>query len=210
MSANSSTNSLSEMIRPYRFYLPLIHWKGPVQVLNTAAEMMDAVQEIHDSGETHLGFDTETKPVFRRGDYNRPALIQLATAERVYLFRICKLINHTFEPLLPVFTDPTILKTAVGIHQDIKDLQRVMPFQAVGFVDCSTVTVNKQMCIHKMGLQAMAAHFLQGRINKGKTISNWASPVLTASQIRYAATDAWVSREAYVRALADGRRVRGR
>ena len=189
--------------------LPLIHWEGPVRVLNTVAEMREAVQEILESGETHLCFDTETKPVFRRGDYNRPALVQLATATTVYLFRICK-INHSFVHLLPLLTDHSILKTGVSILDDVKELQRVERFAAAGFVDCSTVTVNKQMCIHNMGLQAMAAHFLQGRINKGKTISNWASPVLTASQIRYAATDAWVSREAYVRALADGRRVRGR
>lgn len=186
-------------------YRPLIQWKGPVRVLNTVPEMLNAVREIRNSGEKYLGFDTETKPVFHKGNYNRPALIQLATAEIVYLFRICNLPNHTFEPLLSVFTDATILKTGVAIDYDIKELQLIIPFQAAGFVDCSTLAV-KQMRIQKMGLQAMTAHFLHGRLSKSDSLSDWAAPKLTRRAICYAATDAWVSREAYVRALADGRR----
>lgn len=181
--------------------LPVVSWQGPVQVLNTTSEMMNAVREILDSGEKNLGFDTETKPVFRRGDYNRPALIQLATSSKVYLFRICKLPNHVFMPLLPVLTDPTILKTGVAIHDDVKKLQQVLPFEAAGFVDCTEITV-KHLRIVNTGLQALAAHFLQGRISKSQQMSNWAAEsYLSYHQIQYAATDAWVSRQVYVQAI---------
>jgi ribonuclease D len=199
--AKENNDDMVTISKEHIAQLPLIHWEGPVRVLNTVAEMREAVQEILESGETHLGFDTETKPVFRRGDYNRPALVQLATATTVYLFRICK-INHSFVHLLPLLTDHSILKTGVSILDDVKELQRVERFAAAGFVDCSTVTV-KQLRIRNTGLRALTAHFMQGRISKGPQMSNWASPEhLTASQIRYAATDAWTSRQVYIHAVA--------
>ena len=143
--------------KDYIAQLPLIYWEGTVRVLNTAAEMMEAVQEILLSGCTHLGMDTETKPVYQRGSYNRPALIQLATECTVYLFRICKLPNHSFAPLLPLLTNPSILKTGSAIHGDVNELQRVQRFRAAGFVDCAHVTF-RQLRIGNTGLRALAAH----------------------------------------------------
>lgn len=177
--------------------LPIIRWEGPVRLLRTAPAMIHAVQEILNSGETHLGFDTETKPVFVKGGYNRPALIQLATANTVYLFRICE-TEYQFTPLLPLLTSPTILKTGVGIDQDVAELQRVLHFEPGGFVDLSSVT---RKIVQSQALRALAAHFMQGRITKGQQMSNWAAQNLTPAQIRYAATDAWVSREIQVLAL---------
>ena len=180
---------------------PIIAWTGTVKVLLTESEMVNAVREILASGETHLGFDTETKPNFVKGGWHPTALIQLATANAVYLFRVCKLPGHCFDPLLPIFTDPNIIKTGVSIHGDVRELQKVQHFNPAGFVDTTTIT-QKVLRIKNGGLQALAFHFLGGRITKGAQMSNWAADTLTDTQIRYAATDAWVSRNVHARAAA--------
>ena len=66
--------------------LPLINWEGRIEILNTIEEMTAAVEKL--KHETILGFDTETRPTFKKGDYYPPALIQLGTLDCVYLFRI--------------------------------------------------------------------------------------------------------------------------
>jgi hypothetical protein len=144
--------------------MPLIWWEGIVKLLTTRDQMEAAVLEILDSNEKHLGFDTETKPVFRKGHSNQPALIQLATSTTVYLFHISKLANHNFDALLPIFCDSNILKTGIAIRSDVIDLQEVCHFQAAGFVD-STVITRDQLRIKNGGLRALTAHFLQGRIS---------------------------------------------
>jgi len=179
----------------------LVAWDGPVKLLLTDSEMTEAVEEILISGETHLGFDTETRPNFRKGGWNPTALVQLATASMVYLFRICMLPGHRFDPLLPIFTNPNIIKTGVSIQDDVKQLQKVHLFQAAGFVDTTTIT-QKVLRIKNGGLQALTCHFMNSRLSKAAQMSNWAADTLTPHQINYASTDAWISREIHARAVA--------
>ena len=91
------------------------------------------------ANESHLGFDTETRPSFKKGDYYPPALIQLATERRVYLFRISKTEN--FDPLLPILESPDILKTGVAIKDDVKELRAMEDFTPCGFVEIADITV---------------------------------------------------------------------
>jgi hypothetical protein len=144
--------------------MPQIWWEGTVNILKTRKEMEDAVQEILDSNEKHLGFDTETKPVYRKGDSHPPALVQIATSTTVYLFRISSLAYAKLDALFPIFCDPTILKTGIAIDNDVSNLQTVRYFHAAGFVD-STVITRGQLRIKNGGLRALTAHFLQGRIS---------------------------------------------
>lgn len=177
--------------------LPLIAWEGPIEVLEDEAAMHTAVEKL--LAETHLGFDTETRPTFKKGDYYPPSLIQLATADTVYLFRICKI--NTLAPLLPILESPTILKTGVAIKDDVKELRAMEAFEPAGFVEIANLT-SKLGYVNK-GLRALAGLILHGRISKAAQVSNWARPELDSKQISYAATDAWISRELYVRALAE-------
>jgi ribonuclease D len=153
-------------------------------------------------GARPLGFDTETKPNFIKGrTANKTALVQLGTASTVYLFHISNLDGHNFDALLPILTNEKITKSGVSIHNDVKELQQIKSFRAAGFIDTSTMT-RDQLRIKNTGLQALAAHFMNGRLTKSKKnqMSNWAAGTLTPSQIKYAATDAWVSREVHVQA----------
>jgi ribonuclease D len=177
--------------------LPLIAWEGETCILETTRAMEAAVSELMD--EPHLGFDTETRPTFKKGDYHPPALIQLAAENCVYLFRICKI--QSLAPLLPLLESPDILKTGVAIKDDVKELRAMEDFQPAGFVEIADLTL--KLGYENRGLRALAGLLLGGRISKAAQVSNWARPELDPKQIRYAATDAWISREIYRKAVAE-------
>ena len=177
--------------------LPLIAWEGEIRVLDSVASMQAVVEEL--KNETHLGFDTETRPTFKKGEYYPPALIQLATEHCVYLFRISK--TNTLAPLLPVLESPDILKTGVAIKDDVKELRAMEDFEPGGFVEIANITA--KLGYENRGLRALAGLLLGGRISKAAQVSNWARPELDQKQIRYAATDAWISREIYRKAIAE-------
>ncbi|MGC6455387.1 MAG: 3'-5' exonuclease [Coraliomargaritaceae bacterium] len=177
--------------------LPLIAWEGPVQILDTVDAMESAVEKL--AGEAHLGFDTETRPSFKKGEYYPPALVQLANADCVYLFRISQ--TKTLDPLRPLFESSHILKTGVAIADDVKELRAMEEFRPAGFIEVADLT--KKLGYENRGLRALAALLLEGRISKAAQVTNWAREQLDAKQIRYAATDAWISREIYLRALAE-------
>lgn len=177
--------------------LPMIAWEGPIEVLNTLEEMEQAVEQLRH--ETHLGFDTETRPTFKKGEYYPPALIQLGTADCVFLFRISKV--KTLDPLLPILESTTILKTGVAIKDDVKELRAMQAFEPGGFVEIADLTV--KLGYENRGLRPLAGLMLGGRISKAAQVSNWARAELDEKQIRYAATDAWISRELYRKAMAE-------
>ena len=181
--------------------LPLISWEGRIEILNTADEMAAAVETLQHA--TILGFDTETRPTFKKGDYYPPALIQLGTPDCVYLFRIST--TKTLAPLLPILESKTILKTGVAIKDDVKELRRMEDFQPGGFIEIADITL--KLGYENRGLRALAGLLMQGRISKAAQVSNWARPELDRKQIRYAATDAWISRELYIRAIAERERA---
>lgn len=177
--------------------LPLIQWDGEIRTLSTAEAIQAAVEELQDC--PHLGFDTETRPTFKKGQYYPPALIQLASANCVYLFRISKI--GTLDPVLPLLESESILKTGVAIKDDVKELRAMQDFKPAGFIEIADIT--KKLGYENRGLRALAALFMGGRISKAAQVSNWARPELDKKQIRYAATDAWISREIYSRAMAE-------
>jgi ribonuclease D len=177
--------------------LPLIAWEGEIQILESVEEMEAAAAIL--VNESHLGFDTETRPSFKKGDYYPPALIQLATEHCVYLFRISE--TETFDPLLPILESPDILKTGVAIKDDVKELRAIEDFTPNGFVEIADITV--KLGYENRGLRALAGLLLQGRISKAAQVTNWARPKLDNKQVRYAATDAWISREIYRQAVAE-------
>ncbi|MGJ8640007.1 MAG: 3'-5' exonuclease [Opitutaceae bacterium] len=181
--------------------LPLIFWDGKIEILSTVEEMEHAVSLL--KRETHLGFDTETRPTFKKGDYYPPALIQLGTADCVYLFRISQ--SKTLTPLLPILESPDILKTGVAIKDDVKELRAMEEFEPQGFLEITELT--SRLGYKNKGLRALAGLLLKGRISKAAQVSNWARQNLDQKQVRYAATDAWISRELHRVATEEAAKV---
>lgn len=172
--------------------LPIRSYEGQTFLVNRREDLADAVASLRK--ETLLGFDTETRPAFQRGVSYPPALIQLAMPGRVYVFQILQLGD--IRPLLDVLEDATILKAGVAITDDLKQLREVYDFRPGGFIEIGSLA--RGLNIHQTGLRSLAGMFLGFRISKKEQRSNWAKPELTPSQVTYAATDAWVSREIYL------------
>jgi ribonuclease D len=173
--------------------LPLARYEGPLTVVAHSREVPAAVEYLRD--ETLLGFDTESRPSFRRGDNHPVALLQLAGAERVFLFQLQLLEN--LNPILALLADPSIRKAGVAIRDDIRKLQELGGFAPGNFVEISDLS--RRLEITNTGLRNLCAIFLGFRVSKGAQVTNWARPDLTSAQTAYAATDAWVSRLLYLK-----------
>lgn len=178
--------------------LPLYKYTGNTVLVHTDEGLEAALEEL--KKEKVLGFDTETKPTFRKGKVHSPALIQLATSDTVYIFQLKKLPLD--QRLAEVFSDPGVIKTGVAIADDIRSLQALYNFEPAGLVDLSTVARKNR--IGTFSLRGLAACFLGVRISKTARCSNWAVPKLSLKQVVYAATDAWISRQIYIQAHERG------
>jgi ribonuclease D len=142
-----------------------------------------------------VGFDTETRPAFRKGESFLPSLVQLATARAVYLFQLKG--GDFSAPLAEVLSSAAIAKAGVSVADDLRQLQKVFPFEPQSVVDLGTVA--RRRGLQQTGVRNLAALFLSLRIPKGAKTTNWAAPRLSPQQIQYAATDAWACRELYLR-----------
>ncbi|MBF0446348.1 MAG: 3'-5' exonuclease domain-containing protein 2 [Magnetococcales bacterium] len=171
--------------------LPIRKWDGKITLVNSDATVAEAISRLQK--ETVLGFDTETKPVFRKGVTHNPCILQLAGEEEVTLFQLNRLKD--LSPIASLLTNKSILKVGVGLDNDIDQLQPVMSFKPEGFIDVGSMARNAN--IQSRGLRSMAARFFGFRISKRAQCSNWETKHLKNFQLLYAATDAWVSREIY-------------
>ena len=187
----------SEIAREEINLLPLDCYRGPVKMVITDAEAAGAVAHLRT--ERVLGFDTETRASFTRGVRYQPALVQLAASDAVYLFRLHGLKD--LGGLGYVFSDPFILKVGVGIHFDVRQLRELHEFEPVGFVELEKVT--DAIGIKNNGLRGLTAIILGFRMSKKEKKSDWSRQRLTPSQVLYAATDAWVAREIYLKFEAE-------
>ncbi len=140
-----------------------------------------------------LGFDTETKPAFKKGTVNPLSLIQLATFDEAFIIQVKFISNLT--PLADIFENEEIKKIGVGIKDDLKKLKEIIDFEPNGFVDLAKIA--EQKGIIQTGLRALSVRYLQKRISKTVQKSNWHTNELTNKQIIYAATDAWAALKLY-------------
>ena len=140
-----------------------------------------------------LGFDTETRPIFKKGRKNAVSLIQLSTGDLACLFRINKI--GIPNELVNLLSDPYVIKAGVAVHDDIRFLKGVKKFTPDGFVDLQTFV--KDFGIQSSGLKKLAAIVLGFRISKRQQVTDWEAEQLTEAQLIYAATDAWVCHQIY-------------
>jgi ribonuclease D len=173
--------------------LPLSSFSGEIIVVEDAKHVPGVVKTL--KGFDLLGFDTETRPAFRKGVINEVALLQFATEEKAFIFRL----NKTGLPpsLASLMADPEIIKAGAAIRDDIRSLQRLARFRPAGFVELQELV--KEHNIRDSGLRKMAGIVMGIQISKSQQVTNWERQVLTDAQLVYAATDAWVCYEIYRR-----------
>lgn len=144
-------------------------------------------------GSEVLGFDTETRPSFRRGRKNKVSLIQLANDELACLIRINKI--GIPPELIKLLASQNVIKAGVAVHDDIRFLKRVKGFNPSGFVDLQKFVRNYG--IEVSGLKKLSAIVLGFKISKRQQVTDWEAEQLTDAQKVYAATDAWVCHQIY-------------
>lgn len=159
---------------------------GPIHLIDNAKDVEKAVQYLNH--QEVLGFDTETKPAFKKGQKHKVALLQLATETDVFLFRLNKI--GIPESLQSVIANPKIIKVGAAIKDDLKALNKHECMPPASFVDLQTLV--RTYGIESVSLQKMTAIVLNFKISKRQQISNWEAEVLSEAQLRYAATDGWV------------------
>jgi len=173
--------------------LPIRRYEGRVCLVATPQDLAHALADIRQ--ESVVGLDTETRPAFRKGESYLPCLVQAATARAVYLFQFRGL--DVFPVLAELLAAPHIVKAGVALAHDLRQLRLLFPFIENNVLDLGVVA--RRGGHGQSGVRNLAGVFLGCRIPKGARTSNWAAPQLSAAQMTYAATDAWVCRELFLR-----------
>lgn len=176
--------------------LELASFPGEIHVIDSVGEDFDkAVSYL--KRQRIIGFDTETRPTFSPDQHsNGTALLQLSGAGKAFLFRICQM-GGIPRKLCDILANPTIVKVGAAIHDDVRGLQRFAGFQPRNFVDLQKIVW--EYGIRDKSVKKMTAIIMGIKISKAQQLSNWEAERLSESQQRYAATDAWVCREMYLR-----------
>tara|TARA_Y100000588_G_scaffold259690_1_gene274334 strand:- start:523 stop:1134 length:612 start_codon:yes stop_codon:yes gene_type:complete len=172
--------------------LPLVRFQGAVRIAENSKSVARLVQRL--SKQRVLGFDIEAKPTFRRGPSNPAALLQFATADQAFLFRLRSL--KKLGAIKEILSNPNIIKAGVAIRDDIKKLQEIEDFEPRGFEELANLA--GELKIVQTGLRSLTAIFFGHRLSKSAQLSNWEKNPLAPGQVNYAATDAWISRELYL------------
>ncbi len=172
--------------------LPLGQFEGEIFLIDHPGQVDEAVGFL--DSQRMIGFDTETKPSFRKGQFNHVSLLQLSTSRQAFLFRL----NKTGFPdsLRTLLEKEDLVKIGAAVHDDLKGLGKLTDsFYPQSFFDLNDEL--KKVGFHNVGVRNLSGMVLKIRISKTEQVSNWESENLTEKQQRYAATDAWACLEIF-------------
>ncbi|HBT86204.1 MAG: 3'-5' exonuclease domain-containing protein 2 [Fermentimonas sp.] len=164
---------------------------GEIYIVDHPSKVDEAVAYL--STQPALGFDTETKPAFKRGQVNNVALLQLSTEDECFLFRLNK-IGYP-DALEKLMSNDTIKKIGLSLRDDFAALRKRTGRRPENFIDL-------QLFVDKFGiednsLQKIYAIIFGKKISKSQRLSNWEAAELSPAQQSYAAIDAWACLRIY-------------
>lgn len=177
-------------------WMPVVAFEGEVIVVDKEEQVPQAVAYLN--AQSVVGVDTESRPSFQRGIHYPTALVQIATRERCYLFRL----THIGMPqaLADIFANPAICKVGLAFRDDINGLRRRRNFTPANCLDIQSMVA--RYGILDLGLQKIFAICFGKKISKAQQLTNWENSHLTPEQARYASTDAWATLLIYEDLLA--------
>ena len=152
-----------------------------------------------------IGFDTESKPTFLKGEISTgPHLVQLATEDRAWLFPITRNGDHS--ALQSILASPQVLKVGFGLGNDRSALKARLGITLENVLDLGE-TLRGPGHRGTVGAKVAVAHFFGQKLQKSKKTgtSNWANARLTERQMLYAANDAHVALRLYRAWLGGGK-----
>ncbi len=171
--------------------LPLIEFQGPIKVVDNTSKFDEAIKEILKY--KIAGFDTETRPSFKKGVHYKVALVQIFCGGVCYLIRLNKI---GFPDALRLwFEHEGITKVGLSLCDDIRELRKTKRIVPHGLIDLQKIVGDYG--IEALSLKKLTAIVLGRRLSKRQQLSNWESSILTEKQQIYAATDAWICLEIY-------------
>lgn len=171
--------------------LPQKQFEGRIIVADTLLSMHGAIKMA--SNYETLGFDTETKPSFKKGRSNKVCMIQLSGPDIAFIFRINK--TGFSDELAQILSKAAVTKVGLSLRDDFRELSKLRSIKPDGFIELQSYV--EQFAIQEKSLKKLAALILGIRISKTQQTSNWEADCLSHSQLLYAATDAWVCLEIY-------------
>ena len=177
--------------------LPPAQYTGSIIVIDTPSEVESAVMQLRNAD--LIGFDTETRPSFKKGQTFNVALLQLSSEDACFLFRLNKIGMP--EALKALLEDTSKTKIGLSIHDDFRNLRKTFDFQPGGFVELQNF-VTRWNIIDK-SLSKLYGILFGQRLSKSQRLSNWEAEQLAESQQHYAALDALACIQIY-RYLSDG------
>ena len=172
---------------------PLGKYTGEIVLIQKRSQAEKAIEEIKKCN--IIGMDTEARPAFRRGVSYPVSLVQFATDKKVYLFRMLK--TGPLQGIADILEDETKTKIGIAPGDDMKDLGKSIRFQPRNIIDLNKLALENGF--ESIGAKKLSALVLGFRISKAQQVSNWEAKELSKAQIDYAATDAWICREIYLR-----------
>ena len=171
--------------------LPRAQFEGRIHVIISRAQADKAVNYL--LKQPILGFDTETRPSFSKGTFHRVALLQVATYDVCFLFRL-NIIGLT-PAIIRLLEDTTVTKIGLSWHDDINGLHKLGNFETGHFIDIQNHV--RDIGVEDLSLQKLYANLFGQQISKSQQLTNWERDVLTDKQKKYAATDAWACIQLY-------------
>lgn len=162
-----------------------------IHLLRTPDQLAAAEAALRDA--VHVGFDTESKPVFVAGaPQTGPEVIQFATRTQAFIVQTATPGVLPF--LQAMIESDDIVKVGFGLASDRPQIQRRLGLKLGRCIDLS-FQVRRLGFKDAVGLKVAVAVVLGQRFTKSKkaTTSNWANPTLTSQQLQYAANDAHAS-----------------
>lgn len=171
--------------------LPVVTFSGKISVIERPDDAIRALKFLET--QPIVGFDTETKPSFRKGRTNTVCLIQVSTEDHAFLFRLNKL--GFIEELRRFIENSNTKKIGLSLKDDFFVLHKIKNFNPEGFIDLQQLV--RQFNITDSSLQKIYGIIFGGRISKNQRLSNWEAQTLTPGQQHYAAIDAWACLRLY-------------
>ncbi len=164
--------------------LPAAQFQGKITVVDDQEAVDIAVSRLRESD--LIGFDTETRPSFKKGQTYNVALLQLASDSECFLFRLNKIGMP--EPLRHLLEDKNITKVGLSIHDDFRNLRKKYELEPDGFIELQQYVT--QWNIIDKSLSKLFGILFGQRISKSQRLSNWEAEQLAEAQLNYAALDA--------------------
>ncbi len=171
--------------------LPIYQFSGGIFVIDTQEKLNQFAPLLQ--GQEILGFDTETRPSFKKGKVNPVSLLQLTTPTQAFLIRINKI--GLPDKIKAILADRNSRKIGLAIKDDIKVLREINEFTPKSFIDLQDYV--DEYGIAAKSLKKITAIVLNKRISKSQQVTNWEREGLSEAQQIYAATDAWVCLQIY-------------